>query len=218
MLPSTPTLDRRISMTEHPLGDVNGSAPTATVDKTSLVDSVLDLDDFLARDVRLALKQAAFYTKPELEADIEELNAELDSLVDAAGRPLPDTDRSMEEGRTFETVRMELAAAQKAYAASRRVILVQQLDQDDWDAFQTKWKEDLAKQPPYPPEFYEDLIVQCAHKPTFTVEQVRTFRKKVGAPAFEQLWQAAWEVNTRSGVSIPKSWLSSTVQRQPQLG
>lgn len=215
-------------MTDHPLGaDLDlppvDPGPVAVVSipggaRASIVDNVLNLDEFLAADIRLAQTQAAWYTRPDLEAQIEELNAELDSLTDTYGKPLPVIDADLEEGRTAAVVVGELAAAQKAYAASRTYILMRQLDQDDWDAFQTTWKDALAKEPPYPAEFYADLISKCAIKPEIPVHKVAELRKKVGAPAFDAIWSAAWKVNTRSGVSIPKSLLSSAVQSQLPRG
>jgi hypothetical protein len=199
---------------QHPLGNVNGTA----VDAKSIVDQVLDLDEFLAAEVRLAVRQAAFYTRGDLEASIDELNAELNSLTDSQGRPLPVLDGDLEAARPARVVASELLEVQKEYAASRRVILMQQLDQDDWAAFQQRWKEELTKNPPYAAEFYEDLITRSAMKPKITVEQLRALRKKLGAPAFDELWQSAWGVNTQSGVSIPKSLLSSDVLRQSPLG
>lgn len=207
-------------MTEsHPLGDVNGTGPTTLDVGGSIVDQVLDLDDFLASDIRLALKQAAFYTRPDLEADIEELNAELDSLTDANGRPLPVLDPAVGDGeRSAAVVAQELYTLQKEYGASRRVIVMQQLDEDEWAQYQAKWKTALNEDPPYPPDFYVDLITRCAIRPKVTAEQVPALRKRVGAPAFDAIWQTAWQVNTRSGVSIPKSSLSSVVLRQQQHG
>lgn len=179
-------------------------------DPKSIVDSVLNLDEFLAREVRLAVKQAAFYTRPDLEAELEELNAELDSITDANGRPLNDLDESLGGGgRSVAVVKQEILDKQREYAASRQVVLMQQLDEDDWAEFQAKWKDALAKEPPYPPEFYSDLICRTALKPRITPEQLVKLRKRVGSPVFEELWRTAWEVNTRSGVSIPKSWLAS---------
>jgi hypothetical protein len=186
--------------------------------RTSVVDTVFDLDEFLAADVRLAQKQAAWYTKPDLEAVIEQLNAELDSLTDANGRPLAVPDGSLVDGRTAETVAAELLAVQRDYAASRRYILMQQLDSTDWDAFQAKWKDALNNDPPYPPDFYAELISRCAVRPAVPVEKVPDLRTRLGGPAFEAIWSAAWSVNTRSGVSIPKSLLSSAVLKGSQRG
>jgi hypothetical protein len=222
-------------MSDHPLGADSynpDASPTEVPDlgvpgngngvkaHTSIVNEVLDLDEFLAQDVRLAQKQGAWYTRPDLEAQIEQLNAELDSITDSNGRPLQTTDSSMEDSRSAATVAMELVEVQKEYAASRRYILMQQLDQDDWDAFQTQWKDEISKQPPTPrvPEFYADLLSKCAVSPKIPADKVAELRKRLGAPAFEEIWRAAWNVNTQSGVSIPKSFLSSAVQRQAQLG
>jgi hypothetical protein len=203
-------------VTEHPLGVINGTEP---VDSKSIVDQVLDLDEFLSADVRLATTEAAWYIRPDMQAEIEHLNAELDSLTDSQGRPLVVTDESMADGeRSAKVVTAELLEKQKEYASFRRVIIMQQLDEDDWTAFQEKWKDELKKNPPYVPAFYEELIIRCAIRPTINVEQLRQLRKRVGAPVFEELWGKAWAVNTRSGVSIPKSWLSSNVQRQQQPG
>lgn len=205
-------------MTEHPLGDIAGNG-TATISPSSIVDQVLDLDEFLSADVRLATKQAAWYTRPDIESEIEQLNAELDSLTDSQGRPLTVSDQTLGDGeRSASVVTAELLAKQKEYASFRRVVIMQQLDDDEWTAFQEKWKDELKKDPPYVSTFYEELITRCALRPKMTVEQLRQLRKKIGAPVFHELWQAAWNVNTQSGVSIPKSWLSSTVQRQQQLG
>jgi hypothetical protein len=54
--------------------------------------------------------------------------------------------------------------------------------------------------------------------PRMTVEQVRALRKRVGRPVYDTLFNTAWAVNTRSGVSVPKSLLSSAVLRQQPLG
>lgn len=188
------------------------------VDPGSIVDAVLDLDDFLANDVRLALKEAAWYTRPDLEATIERLHAELDAITDGNGNPLPTVDADMGEARTPQVVALELQAVQREYAASRRVVLMQQLNEDDWTEFQARWKDVLNGEPPYPPAFYADLIARCAYKPRFTPEKVEEFRRKVGRPVMDELWRAAWEVNTRSGVSIPKSSLSSAVLNRNRLG
>jgi hypothetical protein len=216
--PTNPPRQEYHPMTEHPFGNPNGTTELPGIDK-SIVDSVLNLDDFLAGDVRLALKQASFYTRPDLEAEIEELNAELDSLTDSQGRPLPVLDATVADGERSAAVVAQLVAdKQREYAQSRRVIVMQQLDEDDWAAFQALWKDALAKDPPYPPEFYADLISKCALRPAIPADKVAEFRKKVGAPAYEEIWRAAWQVNTQSGVSIPKSLLSSAVLRLGQRG
>jgi hypothetical protein len=98
------------------------------------------------------------------------------------------------------------------------VIVMQQLDEDDWAAFQAQWKDALAKEPPYPPEFYADLITKCALRPKIPADKVAEFRKKVGAPAVRGDLADGVGGEHQSGVSIPKSLLSSAVLRQQQPG
>jgi len=184
----------------------------------SVVDKVLDLNELLSRDVRLAERQAVFYINPEIEAAIDGLNAELDAMTDSQGRPLKGIDVSLEDSRTPEVVAAEITALQKEYAASQRVVVMRQMDSDDWAEFQSTWKKALAEQPPYPPEFYAALISRCAIQPKISEAEVGKLRKALGGPAFDTLWSTAWTVNTVSGVSIPKSLLSSVVLRPSQRG
>lgn len=206
-------------MTEHPLGDVNGTA----VDETakSIVNDILQLDEFLSGDVRRARKSAIFYTKPDLEAQLDSLDSEVDSLTDAQGRPRPVTDQSLDGGtRSLQTVLLEREQVAAELLASRVRVEMEQLDEDDWAALMVKHKKTLDEDAPGPfsPELYEDVITQSAVAPRMTVEQLRDLRKKVGRPVFDTLFSTAWAVNTRSGVSVPKSLLSSAGLRQPQLG
>jgi hypothetical protein len=86
--------------------------------------------------------------------------------------------------------------------------------QDDWQEFRAKWREVLDKGAPYPNEFYDALIGVSAKTPAITAEKAAQLRTKLGDPQMDALAKAAWDVNTNSGVSIPKSPLSSHVLRQ----
>lgn len=217
-------------MNDHPLGidKIDGRDPAHDLvasalhnnasSAKSIVDSILDLDELLASDVRLAEKSARFCVRPDLEAKMEELNAELETLVDSQGREKKRIDASMEDTRSATAVAMEINDVEAEYAAAMRTVRVRQMDEDDWTAFQTKWKEALNDNPPYPPAFWEELIVESAVQPTFTVEKLRAFRKKMGHPAFNEIAQAAWAVNISSGVNIPKSLLSSLVLNRTERG
>lgn len=218
-------------MTEHPLGDSvtikNGlgevlaehNAPPPAVTFPSIADTILNLDELLSSDVRLAEKSARFCTKPDLEAKIEDLHAELDGLTDSQGRPLAPVDQSIADGgRSAQVVALEIDELQKEYAAAMRTVRLRQMDEDDWTAFMERHKAVLTELPPYPPDLYEDLIVRSAVAPRLSVEDLRKLRKKIGHPAFNEIADAAWRVNTSSGVSVPKSSLSSAVLRQQQHG
>jgi hypothetical protein len=174
----------------------------------SIVDTILNLDELLSADVRRAEKTARFCSKPWLEADIDELAYELDSLTDAEGNP--------GQGQEVEALRVatELQTKQAEYGASFVSVRMGQLPSDDWQAFRTTWREVLEKGAPYPNEFYDALIAASALRPPITVEQVGQLRAKLGDPQMDELASKAWDVNTKSGVSIPKSPLSSHVLRR----
>lgn len=204
-------------MNDHPLGAPDRPA-VSTVSK-SIVDTIFDLGDLMSADIRRAEKIARFSVRPELEADIEEREAELQSMTDASGNPLvTDDELASSGGRSVHTVNAELLALQKEYMESMRSVRVRAVPDDEWTALQTEHRETLAGPAPYTPEFYADVIVKSAISPKFTAEDVTKFRQKMGAPAFDAVFQAAWHVNTQSGVSIPKSLLSSVIQRLNQRG
>jgi hypothetical protein len=74
-----------------PLGTPNpapGEAPPIEPPPVSIIDTILQLDDYLSGDVRRAEKTARFCSKPWLEADIDELLFELEGLTDAQGNPI----------------------------------------------------------------------------------------------------------------------------------
>lgn len=208
-------------MSEHPFGNPDEQHHNGVdIDHGSIVDTVLKLDEFLSGEVRRAEKSAAFYTRPDLEATIEDLHAELNALLDSNGRPLRPVDQDLADGaRSAAVVQQELRDVQAEYAASRRTVRMRAMDEDEWAAFQGRhravFSEGLL---PYPPEFWEDLIVRSASAPRFTPEQLREFRAKVGHAVYDELASTAWAVNTSSGVSIPKSSLSSAALRQPTQG
>lgn len=197
---------------EHPLGTPNSVPEPPPV---SIIDTILNLDELLSSDVRRAEKTARFCTKPWLEADIEELIYELDSLTDAQGNPLPVPEAAIgEQQRTAHVVAVEIQTLQAEYGAAFVSVRMGQLPSDDWQAFRTKWRAALDKGSPYPDDFYNELIEASALRPAITAAQAAQLRSKLGDPQMDALAKAAWDVNTESGVSIPKSPLSSLVLRQ----
>jgi hypothetical protein len=189
----------------------------------SIVDNILDLDELMSADVRRAEKTARFALKAYLEADIDELEAELESLSDELGNPLNNKDRAVAETdkdgqprRTALDVAMEIQTLRAEYGASFKSVRMRQVPDDDWDAFRTKWKKALDEGSPYPREFWNELIAMSAHQPKIPVETVRAMRKKLGHPPMDVLGTTAWDVNVNSGVDIPKSQRSSLVLKRAQ--
>lgn len=208
-------------MSETPFGNPDSDPTPTPVDQPSIVDTILRLDEFMSADVRLAERTARFATRPDLEADIENLEAELDALTDDHGRPLePVGEQSIGEpaGRTAAHVAGEIQALQQEYANSFRSIRLRQLNGDDWPAFKIQWRDaiegdDDAKRD----QMLDDLVVRCAIAPQMTPAEWAALRPRIGGHATELVRRVAWGVNSSAGVSIPKSSLSSLVLRRQKL-
>lgn len=199
-----------------PLGTPN-PAPAPTVDPptVSIVDTILDLDELMSADVRRAERTARFCTKPWLEAEIDELLYELEQVTDGQGNPLPAPESAVgEQLRTAQVVALEIQTLQAEMGAAFRSVRMGQLPSDDWQEFRAKWRQVLDKGAPYPNDFYDDLIGEASLRPKITPEQSAVLRTKLGDPQMDELASKAWAVNTESGVSIPKSPLSSHVLRR----
>jgi hypothetical protein len=200
-----------------PFGSPNTGpgAPPIEIPTVSIIDTILQLDALLSADVRRAEKTARFCTKPWLEADIDELKAELEQLVDANGDPLPHGEAALgDQVRTPEQVALQIQTLQAEMGAAFRSVRMGQLSSDDWQVFKAKWRKVLDKGAPYPNEFYDDLIGQSALRPQIPAEKAAELRKLLGDPQMDEMASAAWAVNAESGVSIPKSLLSSHVLRR----
>lgn len=189
-----------------PFGTPNATVPDPP--PVSIIDTILDLDSFMSGDVRRAEKTARFCSKPWLEADIDELIFELDALTDEQGNPIPGQEKAA------HAVAVKIQTKQAAYGAAFVSVRMAQLSSDDWKAFRTKWREALDKPGEKPNELYNELIEVSAKTPPITAVQAAHLRTKLGDPQMDTLASAAWDVNTNSGVSIPKSPLSSHVLRQ----
>lgn len=202
--------------TGSPLGTPNPAprerpdAPAVVPPVVSIVDNILELNDYMSADVRRAEKTARFCSKPWLEAEIDELVYELESLTDDQGIPI-----KVEDGaRDAVTVALEIQTKQAEMGAAFVSVRMGQLPSDDWGEFKTKWRAALDKGAPYPNDFYDELIGESSLRPKITAAQSAALRKKLGDPQMDELASKAWVVNAESGVSIPKSPLSSLVLRR----
>ncbi|VXC44082.1 hypothetical protein [Nocardioides sp. AX2bis] len=215
------------STDQHPLGTPGGTDTTAVPDLTpSIVDTILNLDDFLSGDVRLAERSALFALRPDLEARIEELDTELFGLTDSRGNVLGtgevDAEATVSTGtgtqRAFEVAR-ELLAVQQEYARSFVSVRMRQMDSDAWPALKKKHEraiETMRTEKTFGKDLADALILACAIRPIFTPEQLAAFRKRVGDPVMQTLAGTAWGVCESSGVSVPKSQLSSLVLKRQE--
>jgi hypothetical protein len=193
--------------------------PAAAVREPSIVDTILNLDEFLSGDVRLAEKTARFCTKPDLEGTIDELEQQLGLLVDGQGRPAAGSDEALSgastAGQAYD-IAQQLHAVRQEYAAAMRSVRLRQLDDTKWQAFRDEHRDAFktTEQTPERKAMLDQLVVKSSFSPKITLQQLTQMRGRVGAPVIDELVAKAWAANTESGVSVPKSPLSLAVLRQ----
>lgn len=207
--PQVPAAPSPAAGATHPLGNPDGAPPP--VPAASIVDTILDLDELLSADVRRAEKTARFCTKPWLEADIEELEYELEAMLDENGNALEGQEAAAEaKAREIQELRVQ-------YGQAFRSVRMGQLPADKWGEFKAKHRETLDRGAPFPDAFYDELIAASALRPAMPLEKVQHLRTVLGDPQMDELSVKAWQVNAESGVSIPKSPTSSHVLRRARL-
>lgn len=201
--------------------DLTNNTPADDRD-VSIVDQILDLDELDSTEVRRAERAVPFYLRADLEAEIDELEARLEVVLESArhqtnqGKATADTalgdapaaSTLMDEARGLA---QQIENTRRALAKSRRMARVKQMSEDEWVAFEAKWQDAMKKGSPYPQDMWTELIVKSAAAPVMTAEGVAKLRSKFGHPPVHQLALAAWHVNHESGVSVPKSQLSLNV-------
>lgn len=207
-------------MTDNALGDPTGTPLSVVPELPSIVDQILNLDEIEAVNVRRAEKTARICTRPDLEADIDVLEAELAELIDEHGRPIDPIDPDLTDGagRTAYVVAAEIRALQTEMAQAMRSIRMRALDSDDWEAFKVRHKaafesDDYLRHGLLTRPAYEELITLCAVAPSLTVESLGKIKANFGITAVDELASVAFRVNTMSGVSVPKSQASLVVLR-----
>lgn len=198
---------------------MNNLDPSQPVDLDTLTPGdILDIDELLsAATSHLAEKTIFIYLRPDLEAQIDALELKLAAITDGSGQVSTNSEVAVGEAATSGSdataVAEEIQALRREYAASRRGIKVRQLNDEDWPAFEAKWKKALSDGAPYPVEMWNELIVASALAPRLAVEEVKGMRKKLGSPAMRTLEMGCWDLNTRSGASVPFSQLASRALR-----
>lgn len=165
---------------------------------------MLDLDEFLSSEPRLAEKTAYFLTKPHLQGDIEALEQQLALVTDDRGRPTPDRSAAGDE-HLAATLAQAIEAKRTELRESARGVRVRQLSSTEWQAFGAAHREALDNpESPKRPVMWAELIAACAIAPTMTLEQVHKLRATVGDPQIDEIRLACWDVCTTSGVAIPE--------------
>jgi len=184
-------------------GDPNGPAtPQApVVVKQWTLAEVLDAAE-------LPEKHARICVKANLQAEHDQIVAELMTLVDTRGEVIEDEEAAAGEAtndsRAIE-LNDRLRRVSKEMAGSMWFPLFRGLCVDDLAVFN---KQHIPKgDSPDLTEYNIRLVAECSVEP-WTVDDVKALRKKFGSAAMQELISTAHEVCVRGGVDVPKSPVS----------
>lgn len=196
--------------------EIAAAAPADAEELGSIVDTILELDQLLSADVRRAEDVFRLYRRGDLLAKITELHEWLAALTDDMGRPLsPGDEEALGEGGQVRALALELEETRKQCLRESGLVRLLQLEADDWEAFKTKWKSELAKPEGPATRMWNALIAATISEPAgVTDTSVIKMRQLYGAPQIDALGKACWDINTQAGVSVPKSPLSSLVLKR----
>lgn len=211
-MPEDQTLAGGSDETPSPAQPVNLGSLT-----TNAVETVLDLDEVMSQ-ARLVEKKGSICYRGDLQAEYDELQEELASLVDEHGRPLSDDDETvLSDVSRAEEINGRLMELHGELKAATRYVLFRALPDDEWQSWDRAQRDAKG-------DFKDvdasntDLIARCAVEPKMTVAQVEGLRKKLGAPSIAALANAAFRACTTGGVDVPKLPRFSPSQRRDSSG
>ena len=188
----------------HPLGTPTGDTTSQTT--TDKVIRPLTFDDIL-NTARLPEKRAKICLRADLEAERDEIMAELATLVGIDGRLLEqptDSDASLEDSNEARAraLNTRLESITSEMRDSMRYVRMRGMSSDDLAAFNKQWEPKDRKADAT--EYNHRLVAACAVEPVLTLEQVRDLGKSLGSNAMLNLVQTAMTVCYGGGVDVPK--------------
>lgn len=167
------------------------------------------VEEILA-EAKLPERHARICLRADLEAEHEQIVAELASLIDAQGHVIEDEERAAGEGSVVARVQGLAARDEQVLSQMREAMWFPLFRGLSTEALQ----EFNAQHYPKKPDKNGDidlsgynvlLIAETAVEPRLTPDQVRALRGKLGAKAYKQLVDTAQSVCVRGGVDVPKS-------------
>jgi hypothetical protein len=180
-------------------------AAAPTLSTPGLGETILTLDE-LMNSARRPERTARICLRPDLQADLDELEAQLGVYADSRGEFDP-SDEALAGGAVSELAN-RIQQVREQMQASMRSVRVRAMPKDEWATFVETHSDDKARDG-FKPDFWPLLVSKCAIAPTFNTEQVTALRSTLGQPAFDAIAVAAFKANTADGVDVPKSPLSS---------
>lgn len=186
---------------------VNLAAAAAVRDPEPASHNMLTVEEIL-ESARLPEDYARICLRADLEAEHNRLILELGQMISTDGELLEDDEAALGEetpqGRA-QAKANRLEEVRREMADSTRYVLFRGLTDDDLKIFR---RANLpSKGDPNDAQiaaFNDALIVATAINPTITIEQMRSFRARLGKRAIDTLVETANKVCTQGGVNVPK--------------
>ena len=197
-----------------PFGNPNGPTdpqPPAEPVRQWTIDDILATAKTPERHARVCLRA-------DLEAEHEQIVAELATLVDAQGKVMDDDERSGGEVSKAARVQQLVARDEELLAEMAKSMwfpLFRGLTTDELTDFNRlhKPKPRADGEDPDMSEYNTLLVAECSvaskHGPKLSVDDVRALRKKIGSRAIGEMDRTAHAVCTLGGADVPKlpgSW------------
>jgi hypothetical protein len=161
---------------------------------------ILDIDEILAT-AALPEKVAYFTVAPALEAELDVLVAELDTLVDHLGRARAETP---EDVRPVGDVVADIESVRGRLLESRRSVRMRGLSAEGWDEFMKRHRTAVDGGVATSPPVAGELISLCAVEPEMSAEQVAGLWKALGPSQMKVLVDTAFHLHLSSPVDMPR--------------
>lgn len=198
-------------MNDNPFGNPDGPAHDhdqhdAGAHPLSAPVQFLTVEDVLTA-ARLVERTASICLRADLTAEHDRIMAELATLVTPGGELLADDEEAAMDAQTNAARARELSDRDREVLSemrsSMRQVRFRAMDSDAWTAFK-KQHMPTAKGADMT-EFRTKITAACAIEPQLTEDEVRQFRKKLGAAQIVELSDTAFDACNNGGIDVPKS-------------
>ena len=189
-----------------PAGGMFGN-PDSTTPPTQTL-RMLSFDEVI-ESARRPRTIAQICLRPDLQAEHSQLVRELAQLINAQGELVVDPESTIGEETAEAVVRAKhqrLDEVAREMRDAMRQVVFEGMVSEEWPTFLKAHAPKNKSDSDVP--FYVKLIAKTAVEPTFTEDQVRQMRTKLGQAAWVELADKAWKASTQGGVNAPKSPIS----------
>jgi hypothetical protein len=204
--------DQHTGHDEHVHGDTPFGNPNGVAVKTPTI-KYLSLDEVLTSAKRTRTI-AHICMRADLQAEYDDLVAELATLVDHEGRLLATAEEALgEEGGAARAQEIDQRMRQLRLEMNQamRQVEFEGMPEDKWRPwYNTNFPHQRVKtarssgQEPDISDFNNKLIAETAVSPTFTEQDVAKLRTVLTTPQMSLLANKAWAACTTGGVDVPK--------------